>query len=75
MNRKFWLFSLPLSLILPFCVLSADEGMWPLNQVPVEYLKETYGFEPEKGWIEAVQKSCLRMGKGGSASFVSRSMR
>ncbi len=49
----------------------ADEGMWLLNQPPLEDLKDKYGFEPHGGWVEHVQKSCVRFGGGASASFVS----
>jgi hypothetical protein len=45
--------------------------MWPLNQLPLDRLGKTYGFRPDAEWIEHVQKSCLRFGRGGSASFVS----
>lgn len=49
----------------------ADEGMWPFNNLPVEYLKEKYGFEPTPEWTEHVMKSSVRFNVGGSASFVS----
>lgn len=49
----------------------ADEGMWLINRPPVKLLKERYGFEPAPGWLEHVQKSCVRFGRGGSASLVS----
>jgi len=50
----------------------ADEGMWPLNHLPREQLKETYSFEPSEAWVDHVRRSCVRVGAGGSASFVSR---
>jgi len=34
-------------------------------------LKEKYGFEPTPQWLEHVQKSSVRFGDGGSASFIS----
>ncbi|MDB2687342.1 S46 family peptidase [Mariniblastus sp.] len=49
----------------------ADEGMWLFNDLPKEYLKETYGFEPTDAWSEKLMKSCVRFNVGGSASFVS----
>ncbi|MHC5111289.1 MAG: S46 family peptidase [Planctomycetota bacterium] len=49
----------------------ADEGMWLFNQPPSELLKERYGFDPGSSWYEHVQKSCVRFGRGGSASLVS----
>jgi hypothetical protein len=50
---------------------SADEGMWLFNDLPAEYLKATYGFEPTEEWAEHVMKSSVRFNSGGSASFVS----
>lgn len=58
--------------LLVVCVPSiADEGMWLLNQLPREQLQERYGFEPGDDWIRHVQRSCVRISSGGSASFVS----
>jgi hypothetical protein len=51
--------------------LPADEGMWLFNNPPRKILKEKYGFEFPKGWLEHVQKSSVRFNSGGSGSFVS----
>lgn len=51
--------------------LSADEGMWPFNMLPVEKIQNTYGVRLDKEWSQHVQLSCLRVSLGGSASFVS----
>ena len=48
-----------------------DEGMWLFNDLPVELLKERYGFEPSKEWAEHLMKSSVRFNVGGSASFIS----
>lgn len=48
-----------------------DEGMWLLNAPPRKLLKERHGFEPTASWLEHLQKSSVRFGSGGSASFVS----
>ena len=50
---------------------NADEGMWLFNDLPKEYLKKTYGFEPTDAWADQLMKSCVRFNVGGSASFVS----
>ena len=50
----------------------ADEGMWLLNRPPVKQLEDRYGFTPTAEWLEHVQKSCVRYGRGASASLVSR---
>lgn len=49
----------------------ADEGMWLFNNLPTEYLKKKYGFEPDEKWADHLMKSCVRFNVGGSASFVS----
>ncbi len=48
-----------------------DEGMWPLNKLPKEVLKQKYGLEVSDAWLEHIQKSAVRMGSGGSGSLVS----
>lgn len=49
----------------------ADEGMWPLNQFPVEKVKAKYKFTATKEWLDHVRLSSARLGNGCSASFVS----
>lgn len=49
----------------------ADEGMWLFNKPPTKTLKQKYEFEPTADWLEHVQKSCVRFGRGGSASIIS----
>ena len=49
----------------------SDEGMWLFNDLPLEMLKQKYGFEPNKSWAEHVMKSCVRFNVGGSGSFIS----
>ena len=51
--------------------LKKNEGMWLPNKLPVGLLKKYYNFIPDADWGERVQKSCVRMNNGGSASFVS----
>jgi regulator of RNase E activity RraB len=48
-----------------------DEGMWLYSNPPLKQLKERYGFEPTKDWLEHIQKSSVRFNSGGSGSFVS----
>jgi hypothetical protein len=50
--------------------LRADEGMWLFTKPPLKVLKDKYNFDPEKKWLDHVQKSCVRF-PGGSGSFVS----
>ncbi len=49
----------------------ADEGMWTFDNLPLKHLKEKYGFEPTKEWIEHLRSSAVRFNSGGSGSFVS----
>ena len=44
--------------------------MWTFDFPPVDYLKETYNFEPDAAWFENARLSALRI-PGCSASFVS----
>lgn len=49
----------------------ADEGMWVFNNLPLNQLKERYGFEPTPEWVEHLRSSAVRFNSGGSGSFVS----
>ena len=62
-----------LSAILALSTSSAkaDEGMWLFNDLPIELLKQRYGFEPTSEWAEHLMKSSVRFNVGGSASFIS----
>jgi len=49
----------------------SDEGMWTFDNLPLEQIRERYGFTPPPGWVEHVQGACVRFNDGGSGSFVS----
>jgi hypothetical protein len=49
----------------------AEEGMWTLDNLPLKQMKEKYGFEPTPQWVEHIRLSSVRVGDGGSGSFVS----
>lgn len=49
----------------------ADEGMWLLNQAPESMIEQRYGVEIDRDWLEHLQKSAVKFGSGGSASFIS----
>ena len=49
----------------------ADEGMWTMNNVPVDRIAQKYGFKPDQAWIDKVQLGSARLAQGCSASFVS----
>jgi len=50
----------------------ADEGMWTFDNVPVKQIKDRYGFEPNKEWLDHVRLSSVRFNDGGSGSFISK---
>ena len=49
----------------------AEEGMWPLTDLPRERLRQRYNFEPSDDWLTHVQRAAVRLGNGCSGSFVS----
>lgn len=49
----------------------ADEGMWPLNAVPKDRLRQRYGFIPDDAWLAHVRSGAARLASGCSGSFVS----
>lgn len=51
--------------------VSADEGMWLFNDLPLKTLKERYDFEPTQEWADHIRLSSVRFNSGGSGSFVS----
>src|SRR4051812_25016907 len=57
-------------LLLAISSASAEEGMWTLDNLPRQLLKERYGFEPSQAWLENVMKSSVNF-NGASGSFVS----
>src|ERR1035437_10340547 len=65
--------ALPAALLLFLAAhLSADEGMWTLDNPPAKLLKERYGFTPTQEWLDHVRLSSVRFNDGGSGSFVSK---
>jgi hypothetical protein len=48
-----------------------DPGMWTFDNLPLEHLKKTYGFEPGQAWIDHLRLASVRVSSGGSGSFVS----
>ncbi len=62
------------SLVVGFFLLLpafAGEGMWTFDNPPRKQLKELYGFEPTRQWLDHLRLSSVRVGDGGSGSFVS----
>ena len=49
----------------------AEEGMWTLDNLPLQQIQKTYGFTPSAQWIDKVMHASARLALGCSASFVS----
>lgn len=64
-----------LSAVLLFAVSPlalGAEGMWTLDNLPLETLSKRHGFEPDAAWLEHAMKSSVRLAGGCSGSFVSK---
>jgi hypothetical protein len=62
-----------LGLVLMFAApisVRADEGMWTFDNLPLEQLRERYGFIPTQAWLDHLRLASVRVG-GASGSFVS----
>ncbi len=49
----------------------AGEGMWTMDNLPVQTLQKDYGFTASPSWVKHVQTAALRLAGGCSGSFVS----
>ena len=49
----------------------AAEGMWTLDNLPVNKISAEYGFSPDAAWARHVMQSSVRIAGGCSASFIS----
>jgi hypothetical protein len=45
--------------------------MWTFDNPPLKQLKERYGFQPTREWLDHLRLSSVRFNDGGSGSFVS----
>jgi hypothetical protein len=54
-------------LVLP---VSADEGMWPFNQIPKDAVNQKYKFDLTSEFVDNLRLASVHIG-GGSGSFVS----
>ncbi len=52
-------------------IAHGDEGMWLFNKAPVEPVQAAHGFLITETWLDHLQKASVKIGGGGSGSFVS----
>src|SRR5688572_27076111 len=52
--------------------VTADEGMWLLNEPPRKLLQERHGFTLTVDWLTRARLASVRFTNGGSGGFVSR---
>lgn len=71
----FFIFTYPLyaqQTLSPNTNYLTDFGkMWTFDDLPLDYFKDAYNFEPSEEWIEKLQKSALQFGGGCSGAFLS----
>lgn len=62
-----------LAILIAAPCLRADEGMWTLDNLPLQQLQERYQFTPAPEWLEKARLASVRFNDGGSGAFVSPS--
>jgi hypothetical protein len=60
-----------LTVVLLAGPISAEEGMWTLDNPPTQLIQQKYHFLLTKEWLDHVRLSSVRLNDGGSGSFVS----
>ena len=60
-----------LAAVLLVVPVSGDEGLWTFDNPPVKLLKEKYGFDLTRAWLDHLRLASVRFMDGGSGSFVS----
>jgi len=49
----------------------AAEGMWTLDNLPLDAMQAAHGFAPDQAWLQRTMRSAVRLAGGCSGSFVS----
>lgn len=49
----------------------AAEGMWTLDNLPLDKIAKEHGFRPDADWSQRVMRSSVRLAGGCSGSFIS----
>jgi hypothetical protein len=73
LRARLAIFAVPLVLVALLPAQKHEElgRMWPFENLPMEFFKDEYGFEPSQQWLDHARLASLRFGNGCSASFVS----
>src|SRR5918992_1088594 len=58
---------------LAVAVVSADEGMWRLGQLPLDVIAKRYGVTLKPADLERLQNAPVRISSGGTGTFASPS--
>jgi hypothetical protein len=59
-----------ISLLICVGISFADEGMWTFDNLPLGQLKQKYGWEPDRAWLDKASLASVKF-PGGSGAFVS----
>src|SRR5438445_12997710 len=56
----------------------ANEGLWPIQNAPVDQIQKEINFTPDAAWLQHVRRACVKVTPkgipgGGSGAFVSSS--
>ena len=74
MNRLVAAFACLVMFVSPFDSSSnvmAEEGMYLVDELPLQLWKDRYDFEPAEDWADHLKLSSVRFNSGGSGSFIS----
>ncbi len=69
--HSWWRWWVALASLTGTVVATAAEGMWTLDNLPLQQLQTNYGFIPTSEWVNKVMRSSVRLAQGCSGSFVS----
>lgn len=64
-------FSIVIGALTAAAVCLAAEGMWTLDNLPIDRIARDYGFRPDADWSKRVMRSSVRLAGGCSGSFIS----
>ena len=69
--RKRLVFAVLAAAVLAVATTFADEGMWRLDQLPLDRIQQEYGVKLTPADLERVQGAVVRISSGGTGTFAS----